>query len=368
MPATRLGTFRWPLGGKYFLLAGFLVQAISTAYPQATPPSDLWEGIDEELAEQRLAEIVEQSIRQGLNNPNLSAVWREHSQEIRSYGGIAVRSLTRLLESQDGTRRRAAIRLLDRIGGMLTAPGLIHAVRHESDPELRLEALQRVVALNGYLRVSLLLDQVIEKEEGRDATENDEGVNALEYAQEAIRERGEIDYWEGELGGDLRQAVTPPAPIPEGLGQGFVQSRIRAIIAEVVASGTSVLRTPQGKVGLAYSRAHPTNEHQREVFGFGQSAIPALAEYAWSGSGFEWYAASRLLANLGGAELLAPLSKVVLEHTNSSRRYIALTVIVQGTSYLPISRLLQDVASEEESPSARFARQVLQATRPSQTG
>ncbi|HSR67231.1 MAG TPA: HEAT repeat domain-containing protein [Acidobacteriota bacterium] len=313
---------------------------------QADYYQDFWKDIDEEAVQQRLTDLVEEALIEGLDKLSLDVIWSERGREIRSYGIVAVQCLSRLAESPERGRRLAAIRFLDRIGGDLAAPALIQAARNESDPDLRLEALQRVVEHNGYLEVSWLLNAITEKEAAG---------KILEYAQEVMLQRGEFEAL-AQGGEPIAQISGGVARRPDPANPERVRRRIEEIMAEVIESGTIIL--PEGV--KAITRPHPSAAHYREVLEMGPAAIPPLVDYAKGGGPFEWWAAKWLVMALGGKEIVAPLSEIVLD-TSLPNRHTALASLVEGTSYLSISKLLREIALEGDSPSSRYARGVLQA-------
>lgn len=327
-------------------LALWLLTA-AQAMPQV-PEASLWNELDSEVAGQRVTDLVNQIAFSNSNEALIDEAWNERGAEIRSYGPLAVQTLSWHLESENPSLRRAAFLLLVRIGGNLAIKPLLGLARSESDPAIRLEALQRLVEDYEFVQVSRLVLRVSAQEDDSDV---------CRYARQVLNRLTSRPRLPEPL--EEAHPSSSPARVPaETSEEDSTQARVRQIVADVTELGT--LRSADGRV-VAISRSYPEGIHRKEILAIGPAAIPALVEYGWSGSTFEWIIACGLLSALGGGEMVEPLSQIVLE--KPFRRVRALSAMVEGTGFTAIAHLLEEI-SAEQTPSGEFARQILQTALP----
>lgn len=308
---------------------------------QSITHSDLWEGLDRD----RAAKVAADTLRELETAPSSEAaerVWLANADRLRRDGGLAVESLGRFLDSEDPSQRSASVWLLDRIGGAVAAPTLLRAAANHPEPSIRLEALRSLVERNGFVSVAGVLLEAMREQTDPHITSYAKASLAVAFPEPPPA------------------TGRAPASLPSRRGGGQDSDeesrRVRAIVEEAMESST--LRI--GGEVFAVSRAHSTPVERREIIELGPVAVPALVEYAWSGSGFEWTVAGELLTGLGGAEMVGPLAAVLRKHHNHFRRYTVLITLVTATNFRQIAACLRQAEASDESPDvAEYAGSVL---------
>jgi len=103
-----------------------------------------------------------------------------------------------------------------------------------------------------------------------------------------------------------------------------MRERIATIFNETFKQGESGVRHNVNRQVTTRTFVPPSTKSLDEIRRYGEAAIPILAEYLDSGSGFEKYLAMRFLGSIGGTAIFEPLSKVALKDASPSFRLVAL--------------------------------------------
>jgi hypothetical protein len=131
----------------------------------------------------------------------------------------------------------------------------------------------------------------------------------------------------------------------------FIRERIQRIMRETIDSGETVLMF-QGRQVTARTFIPPSQLAVDEVKGYGEKAVPILAEYLRPTSGFEKYHAMRLLGAIGGKSVVPPLRQVALNDSSAGYREYALAFLTQAPWELA-APILQEAASRDADIKVR---------------
>jgi hypothetical protein len=102
-----------------------------------------------------------------------------------------------------------------------------------------------------------------------------------------------------------------------------IRERIDTIFRETLKQGAHAVEV-NGSLVTSQTFSPPVPWYVDEIQRYGDDAIPILAGYLSSGSGFEKYLAMRFLGLIGGRGAVEPLRKVALDDVSSSFRLTAL--------------------------------------------
>ena len=128
-----------------------------------------------------------------------------------------------------------------------------------------------------------------------------------------------------------------------------MRERIAAIFRETLQQGARAVDRRQ-VTSLTY--VPPPSWCVDEIRRYGDDAIPTLAEYLRSGSGFEKYLAMRFLGLIGGGGVVEPLGEVALNDASSSFRFVALLWLAV-TPWDLASPIIRQIANNDSSPEVR---------------
>jgi hypothetical protein len=131
-----------------------------------------------------------------------------------------------------------------------------------------------------------------------------------------------------------------------------MRERIATIFRETLKQGEIAVERNGRRQVTARAFVPPSTEYVDEIRRYGDDAIPILAEYLNSGSGFEEYLAMRFLGSMGGKGVVEPLRKVALNDVSSSFRLVALLWLSE-TPWDLASPIIQQVAGNDTSPEVR---------------
>lgn len=128
-----------------------------------------------------------------------------------------------------------------------------------------------------------------------------------------------------------------------------MRERIAAIFRETIQHGERAMERRE-----ITSRTYfpPPSWCVDEIRRYGDDAIPTLAEYLHSGSGFEKYLAMRFLGLIGGGGVVEPLGEVALSDASSSFRFVALLWLAVSPWDLA-SPIISQIAINDSSPEVR---------------
>jgi len=130
-----------------------------------------------------------------------------------------------------------------------------------------------------------------------------------------------------------------------------MRERISTIFRETLKQGEIVVEH-NGRQVTSRTFFPPSTEYVDEIRRYGNHAIPILAEYLNSGSGFEKYLAMHFLGSIGGNGVVEPLRKVALSDVSSSFRLVALLRLSEAPWDLA-SPIIQQIAENDTSPEVR---------------
>ncbi|HKO45870.1 MAG TPA: hypothetical protein VJU84_21515 [Pyrinomonadaceae bacterium] len=131
----------------------------------------------------------------------------------------------------------------------------------------------------------------------------------------------------------------------------FIRERIQRIMRETIDNGENVIIV-NGHPVTARTFIPPSQLAVDEVKGYGEKAVPVLAEYLRQTSGFEKYHAMRLLGAIGGKSVVAPLRQVALHDYSGGYREYALAFLTQAPWELA-APILQEAASRDPDIKVR---------------
>jgi hypothetical protein len=137
-----------------------------------------------------------------------------------------------------------------------------------------------------------------------------------------------------------------------------MRERIATIFRETLKRGEAIIEL-NGRQVTSRTFVPPLTEHVDEIKRYGDDAIPILAEYLNSGSGFEKYLAMRFLGSIGGSGVVEPLRKVALGDASPSFRMVALLWLTE-TPWDLASPIIRQVVEKDTSPEVRAkAKEIL---------
>jgi hypothetical protein len=125
----------------------------------------------------------------------------------------------------------------------------------------------------------------------------------------------------------------------------LIRERIQKIMRQTIKSGENVVMS-DGRQVIARTFIPPSNLAIDEVKGYGDTAVPILAEYLSQPSGFEKYHAMRFLGAIGGRKVVEPLRQVALHDRSAGYREYALAFLTQ-TPWELAAPILREAASSD---------------------
>lgn len=131
-----------------------------------------------------------------------------------------------------------------------------------------------------------------------------------------------------------------------------VRERVATIFRETLKQGEFSVERGGGRRVTARTFVPPSTEHVDEMRRYGDDAIPVLAEYLNSGSGFEKYLAMRLLGAIGGKGVVEPLGKIALSDASAGFRLAALLWLTDAPWDLA-SPIIRQAAEHDDSSEVR---------------
>ncbi len=153
----------------------------------------------------------------------------------------------------------------------------------------------------------------------------------------------------------LGQGTVADAPTPAK-----VRERVNFIIRETLRRGE--FTTAEGV--KAITRTYPLPEHVEEIKSYGDRAVQPLEEHFSTGNAFEYELAMRLMGELGGKRIIAPLKKVALHDPSARKREYALRWITQGP-WDQASKVISQAAEHDPDANVRqVAEELLNGHKP----
>jgi hypothetical protein len=131
-----------------------------------------------------------------------------------------------------------------------------------------------------------------------------------------------------------------------------MRERIATIFRETFKQGERSVELNGHRQVMSQTFAPPLPWYVDQIRHYGDDAIPILAEYLHSGSGFDKYLAMRFLGLIGGGGVVEPLGEVALHDASSSFRLTALL-------WLSVARwdladpIIRQIAANDSSPEVR---------------
>ena len=137
-----------------------------------------------------------------------------------------------------------------------------------------------------------------------------------------------------------------------------IRERIQAIMRQTIKSGETVIMF-DGRQVLARTFIPPSQLDIDEVKGYGDKAVPILAEYLRQPSGFEKYHAMRLLGTIGRKSVVEPLRQVALHDTSAGYREYALAFLTQAPWELAAPILREAATCDSDLRVRQRAKELL---------
>lgn len=142
----------------------------------------------------------------------------------------------------------------------------------------------------------------------------------------------------------------------------LIRERIHQIMRQTIKRGETM--TSDGRQVFARTFIPPSNDDIDEVKGYGEKAVPILAEYLREPTGFEKYHALRVLGAIGGEGVVGPLRQVALHDSSPGYREYALASLTQ-TPWELAAPILREAASHDADLRVRqTAKELLDGYRP----
>ena len=145
--------------------------------------------------------------------------------------------------------------------------------------------------------------------------------------------------------------VDAQTKLPNDAQESFIRERIQRIMRETIDTGKTVIIV-EGRPVTARTFIPPSQLAIEEVKGYGEKAVPILAEYLRQTRGFEKYHAMRLLGAIGGKSVVSPLRQVALHDASAGYREYALAFLTQAPWELA-APILQKAASRDADNKVR---------------
>ena len=133
----------------------------------------------------------------------------------------------------------------------------------------------------------------------------------------------------------------------EPLTESSVRERIGILMRDTIRDGEHTVNGV--KVRL---RVHPSNKALEEVRSYGDSAVPALADYLQSEDARERELAMRFLGCLGGSRIVEPLRGVVQNDASAGMRELALRWLTTAPWDM-VSPIIEQAARSDDDPKVR---------------
>jgi hypothetical protein len=131
-----------------------------------------------------------------------------------------------------------------------------------------------------------------------------------------------------------------------------IRKRIAMIFRETLQQGERAVELNGRRQVMSRTFVPPPPWCVDEIRRYGDDAIPILAEYLSSDSGFEKYLAMRFLGLIGSGGIVEPLRKVAMDDASSSFRLVALLWLGVAPWDLA-SPTIRHIADKDSSPEVR---------------
>jgi hypothetical protein len=131
-----------------------------------------------------------------------------------------------------------------------------------------------------------------------------------------------------------------------------MRERIAIIFRETLQQGELAVEHNGSRQVTSRTFVPPPPWYVDEIRHYGDDAIPLLADYLSSGSGFEKYLAMRFLGLMGGRGVVELLRKVALDDASSSFRFAALLWLAVAPWDLAFPTI-RYIADRDSSPEVR---------------
>jgi hypothetical protein len=132
----------------------------------------------------------------------------------------------------------------------------------------------------------------------------------------------------------------------EGLTESFVREKIAILMRDTLHEGEHTVNGVK-----VWVRVHPSNKALKQVRRYGDSAVPALADYLRSDDARARELAMRFLGSLGGSRIVEPLRAVVENDTSAGMRELALRWLT-AAPWDTISQI-KHAAQTDDDPQVR---------------
>ncbi len=133
----------------------------------------------------------------------------------------------------------------------------------------------------------------------------------------------------------------------EGLTESFVREKIAILMRDTLHEGEHTVNGVK-----LWVRVHPSNKALKQVGRYGDSAVPALADYLRSDDARERDLAMRFLGSLGGSRIVEPLRAVVENDTSAGMRELALRWLT-AAPWDTVSQIIEHAAHTDDDPQVR---------------
>ena len=140
------------------------------------------------------------------------------------------------------------------------------------------------------------------------------------------------------------------------------RARIVEIMQRTLKSGEGRI-VRNGQVYNIYTRRGPSSEDLEEVRGYGEDAVPILAEYVASENAPEYELAMMFLGAIGGGAIVPPLEAVILQNPSARKREYAVRTITQGPRDEALEILRRAAANDVDAKVRKVAKEMLKGMR-----
>ena len=152
-------------------------------------------------------------------------------------------------------------------------------------------------------------------------------------------------------------------PHASTLGQDAAEKR-RARIVEIMqrtlkAGEGRIVRN--GQVYNTYTRRGPSTADLEEIRGYGNEAVPILAEYLASKNAPEYELAMKFLGAIGGSSIVTPLKDVIFQDPSARKREYAIRAITQAPRDEALVVLHRAAVSDRDAQVRKVAKEMLKA-------
>jgi hypothetical protein len=131
-----------------------------------------------------------------------------------------------------------------------------------------------------------------------------------------------------------------------------IRERIAIIFRETLKQGDLAVELNGHRQVRSQTFFPPLPKYVDEIRRYGDNAIPILAEYLHSVSGFDKYLSMRFLGLIGGRGVVEPLREVALYDPSSSFRLTALLWLAVADWDLA-APIIKQIANSDSSPEVR---------------